>query len=91
MLNVVAEAGEFPSTDAALVALKVATGLVDHIRFDKDGSEAIVPRSISFANMRGTEFSAWFDSAIQVIVTKWLPSMTSETLKAEVESMVGGP
>ncbi len=88
LLNVAAEAGEFPSTEAALITLKTATGLVERIEMDKQGTVQLIPKSISFANMRQTEFAAWFESAIQVVVTRWLPSMTSEELKAEIESMI---
>ncbi len=88
MLNIVAEAGEYPSTEAALVALKLATGLVESVQMDTNGTVQLIPKSISFANMRQNEFSAWFDSAIQVVVTRWLPSMTSEQLRSEIESMI---
>lgn len=90
MLNVIAEAGEFPSTDAALFALKIATGHVEEIRMDKDGSDVrLVPKSISYANMPQNSFAEWFDSAVKVIVTKWLPRMTEEQLRKELEEMVG--
>lgn len=88
LLKVMVEHGEFPSTDAALVALKLATGLVDYVKIDRDGTTAIVPKSISYASMPQNEFDAWFDSAIQVIVTKWLPGMTEETLRKELEDML---
>jgi hypothetical protein len=88
MLTIIAEAGEFPSTDAALITLKTATGLVEAIQMDKNGTVQLIPKSISFANMRQTEFAAWFESAINVVVTRWLPNMTNEELRAEIESMV---
>src|SRR5688572_8310999 len=55
LLNVAAEAGEFPSTEAALITLKTATGLVEAIQMDKEGTVQLIPKSISFANMRQTE------------------------------------
>lgn len=88
LLNVAAEAGEFPSTEAALITLKTATGLVEAIQMDNQGTVQLIPKSISFANMRQTEFAAWFESAIQVVVTRWMPNMTSEELKSEIESMI---
>lgn len=89
LLRLMVEHGEFPSIDAALVALKFATGHVDYVKVAKDGTTAIVPRSISYANMRGTEFSAWFESAVKVVVEHWLPGIDSEILKAQIEEMVG--
>lgn len=89
LLTVLAEHGDFPSPDAALIALKMATGLVDHVRVSKDGTTAIVPKSISYASMPQTEFAAWFESAIQVVTERWLPGMSSEVLKAQIDEMVG--
>jgi hypothetical protein len=88
LLNIVTEAGEYPSTDAALLALKLATGLVESVQMDKAGTVQLIPKSISFANMRGNEFSAWFETAIQVVITRWLPGMTNEQLRKEIEDMV---
>lgn len=89
LLNMMVTHGEFPSTEAALIALKFATGYVDSFKVDKTGETFMVPKSISYANMRGTEFSAWFDSAIKVVAERWLPGVKSETLRAELEEMVG--
>lgn len=88
LLNVAAEAGEFPSVEAALITLKIATGLVDRVEMDKNGTVQLIPKSISFANMRQTEFAAWFESAINVVVTRWLPTMTSDELRKEIEDMI---
>lgn len=89
MLNMIAEAGEYPSTEAALVALKLATGLVEEVRMSKDGTEIrLIPKSISFANMTQSNFSAWFESALSVVVQRWMPSMTSDQLRKEIEEMV---
>jgi len=89
LLGVIAEAGDFPSTDAALIALKLATGHVDHVHVDKDGTMCLVPKSISYASMAQTEFAAWFETAVRVVVQRWLPSMTDDELKMQIEEMVG--
>lgn len=89
LLSLLAEHADFPSPEAALIALKMATGLVDHVRIDKDGTTAIVPKSISYSSMPQSEFAAWFESAIQVVTQRWLPGMSSEVLKAQIEEMVG--
>lgn len=87
LLNLVAEAGEYPSTEAALLALKLATGLVEEVQMGKD-EVRLIPKSISFANMKQTEFAAWFESALAVVVQRWMPSMTSDQLRKEIEEMV---
>lgn len=85
LLNMMVEHGEFPSIEAALNALKIATGHFDLA--DQDGKTVYVLRSINYANMRGVEFSEWFDSAVKVVTERWLPGVKSETLRAELEEM----
>lgn len=88
LLRVLVDHGEFPSIDAALLALKYATGLVDSVVIDRDGKTALIPKSISFANMKQTEFQEWFDAAVKVVVTKWLPGVSSETLRNEIDAVL---
>lgn len=88
LLNIMTEAGEFPSTEAALVALKIATGHVESVQIDRNGTMCLTPKSISYAQMPQSEFAAWFDSAVKVMTERWLPGVTSETLRKELEEMV---
>ncbi len=89
MLNLMVDHAEFPNTEAALLALKLATGHVDYIVIDKEGTQHMVPKSISYANMTGPAFAAWFESAVQVVATQWIPGVKSDELRAELEQMVG--
>lgn len=75
----------FPSIDAALIAMKIGTGLVDMSVVD--GQTVIVPKSISFANMPQGDFATWFDQAIQLVSERWL-KVAPETLRREIEEMV---
>lgn len=88
-LNMMVEHAEFPNTEAALVALKLATGHVDYVQIDKDGTMHLIPKSISYASMPKGDWEPWFDSALQVIADKWLPGVKSEELRVELEQMVG--
>jgi hypothetical protein len=93
LLKVLVDHGEFPSIDAALLELKYQTGLIDYVvtRQDKDGNPIetrIVPKSISFANMPQAPFQEWFEAAIKVVVSKWLP-VASETLRNEIYAALG--
>lgn len=88
-LNMMVEHAEFPNVEAALLALKLATGHVDYITIDKDGTQHMVPKSINYANMTKSDWEPWFDSALKVIAEKWLPGVTSETLRKELEDMIG--
>jgi hypothetical protein len=89
-LNMMVEHAEFPNIEAALLALKLATGHVDYITIDKDGTQHMVPRSINYANMTKGDWEPWFDSALKVIAERWLPGVKSEELRAELEQMVAG-
>jgi hypothetical protein len=88
-LNMMVEHAEFPTVDSALLALKLATGHVDYITIDKDGTQHMVPKSINYANMTKGDWEPWFDSALKVIAEKWLPGVTSDTLRKELEDMIG--
>lgn len=80
----------FPSVEAALLAIKVGTGLVDVIPWTTpDGQQgtAVLPKSISFSNMPQQEFAPWFEQAIQLVSDRWL-KVAPETLRREVEEMV---
>lgn len=92
MLKIVVDNTElFPTVDAALLALKVGTGMVDMIPyFTPEGvnGTAIIPRSISFANMTQGDFSPWFQDALHLAATRWL-NVLPDDLRREVEEMVG--
>jgi hypothetical protein len=90
MLKMMVDHAEFPNTEAALVTLKLATGHVDWITIDKDGTQHLIPKSISYGNMSKSSWEPWFDSALKVIADKWLPGVKSEELRAELEQMVAG-
>lgn len=76
----------FPSVDAALIAMKIGTGLVDMSVVD--GKTVIVPKSISFANMPQNEFAPWFERAIDLAANRWL-KVVPETLRREIMEVVG--
>jgi len=87
LLTVMVEAGEFPSAEAALTALKIATGHVETIKIN--GTEThLVVKSISFANMRQGDFVPWFDSALKVVSQRWLGGMKDADLRQQIEEMI---
>ena len=89
LLSIIADHGEYPSTDAALVALKLATGHVEEIRMNKDGSEVrIIPKSIAFANLSQSDYETWMTAALQVVTERWLPGVSSDDLRKEIEEMI---
>lgn len=90
LLNLIVErTGKFDSTDQALIALKVACGLVDPYLDVHAGKTFFVPRSIAFESMGQDEFTAFFDRGVFVALHRWFPPGTDEAeLRAEIESMV---
>lgn len=82
----------FVSTDAALLGLKIACGLVDPYIDASTGKTFFVPRSISFSSMDQTAFSAFFDRAVYVVTDRWMPAGTTpESVRAEIETMIAPP
>lgn len=90
MLKLIVErTNKFDSTENALIALKIACGLVDPFIDAHSGKTFFVPRSISFASMPQNDFSAFFDRATYVAIQRWFPPRTSAVeLRAEIELMV---
>jgi hypothetical protein len=88
LLRILVDHDVFPSIDAGLIALKFATGHVDSAIIDKNGDTRLIPRSINYANMKQSEFAEWFDAAIKVVVTRWLPGVDSDTLRNEIEAVL---
>lgn len=88
LLHLMVNANAFPTTEAALVAIKIATGRVKEVRVS--GTEvALVPDSISFANMPQNDFAPWFDAALKVVSERWLPGVSDADLRREIEEMLG--
>lgn len=90
LLNVVVENTDcrWPNIDALKEDLKMATGLFEK-RLSISGKAYFVPKSISFASMDQTEFSKWYDAAIDVIVTRIIPGLDRADLEREVMNMIG--
>lgn len=89
LLNLIVErTGKFEDTDQALVALKVACGLVDPYLDVHAGKTYFVPRSIAFKSMSQDEYQAFFDRGVYVALHRWFPPGTSEAeLRAELDEM----
>jgi hypothetical protein len=71
------------------VALKFRCGLVDEMIDLDSGRRVAIPRSIAWESMDQTEFTKFFDDAVQVIANRWMPAgTTSEAVRAEILDMV---
>lgn len=88
LLKMLVNAGAFPTTDAALIAVKFATGMIDSIVMSPTETQ-MIPKSIAFANMPQADFGIWFDAALKAVSERWLPGVSDESLRNEIEEMLG--
>lgn len=88
LLNKLVENSDlFEDVDQALIAVKIAVHLYDaHVI---DGRMVLVPQSIAFESLDQDRFQKVFDRALNVITSRWLVGTDKETLRQEVEAMIG--
>jgi hypothetical protein len=79
---------DYPSVEALSGAIKVAAGIRTEFTLP-NGTVGWIPGSISFAKMDQTEFSEFYNKVCDLIAAHFLPGVTSEELKHEVELMIG--
>ena len=87
MTKVVEAGAPFPTAESLMFYIKVRTGHCDMVQGIR-GHKFPMPRSISFAAMDQTAFSAFYDAAVKVICTEVLPGLTDGELMAEINQMV---
>ena len=81
----------YPTVEALVTDLKIATGHCDRRTVVLDGAQMLVltPRSISFAAMDDSEFAAFYDRVCDYVAVNVLPGVTRADLRAEIEQMIG--
>lgn len=85
--KVVENTDQWPSVEALLDELKLATGHAE-VRVNLlTGKPYAVPASINFAAMPQDKFAAWFDQVVQILSTKAL-KIAPEALRREIMDMV---
>jgi hypothetical protein len=89
LVSLVAENTErYQNAETVHEALKISVGLRTEIELP-GGVKGYIPGSIAFHKMDQGEFSAFFERACDAVAKYFLPGVTSEDLKREVESMIG--
>lgn len=78
----------YETADQLHTALKLSAGIYDTITLPS-GNEYRVPGSIAFDKMDQTDFSQFFDNVCDLVAKHFLPGVTSDQLKREVEEMIG--
>lgn len=92
ILKFVVEHTDLDSIETAKSALKVATGEVDPIIDAMTGKTFFILRSIAWEAKGQDEFEDFFNRAVEVITTRWLPEGTSaDDVRHEIIKMADGP
>lgn len=73
---------DFSSVEMVLLAVKAALGRGQWIQLPKASRPLFVPESIAFESMDQDEFERFYVDALNVVVSHFLPGMTSDQLDA---------
>ena len=89
MLGIIlANQEHYKTTDELLNVCKLRTGHVEMVQTPQ--GEERWPKSISFASMDETEFSAFYDRAVDWMLSEVIPGLQRQHLDAEVEAELIG-
>jgi hypothetical protein len=80
----------FRTLDELHDAIKLAIGHSEERRTIA-GDTYFMPRSISFAKMDQTAFSAFFDRAVELVITKVIPLVSKGDLEQRIYHILGEP
>lgn len=90
MLQIIlANQGHYKSMDDLLDVCKLCIGHVRVVKTRTHG-EVRLPKSISFAKMDETEFSAFYNKAVDWMLSEVIPGLQRQHLDAEVEAELIG-
>lgn len=73
----------YTSLDELVDVVKVYVGHCD-ISVTASGEKVYRPKSISFASMDQTEFDAFYSRVIEMVIQRFLPTVTREDLEREL-------
>lgn len=78
----------YPTVEDLVAAVKIAAGLRTRIVLP-NGDVGFIPGSIAFHKMDQEEFGKFYDRVCDLIAKHFLPGVTSDQLREEVEIMTG--
>jgi hypothetical protein len=78
----------YPTVEDLTAAVKIAAGLRTRIELP-NGEVGFIPGSIAFHKMDQTAFSEFYSRVCDLICKHFLPGVTSDALREEVEIMCG--
>ncbi len=78
----------YPTVEDLTAAIKISAGLRTRIELP-NGEIGFIPGSIAFAKMDQVTFDAFYERVCDLIARHFLPGVSSEALREEVEIMTG--
>lgn len=78
----------YPTIEDLTAAVKIASGLRTRIELP-NGEIGFIPGSIAFHKMDQTAFSAFYNRVCDLVAKYFLPGVSSDSLRQEVEIMTG--
>lgn len=78
----------YPSAEDLHAAVKIAAGLRTRIVLPS-GEIGFIPGSIAFHKMSQADFDAFYNTVCDLMSKHFLPGVTSDELKREVQQMIG--
>jgi hypothetical protein len=82
------DSARYPTVDDLVSAIKIAAGHRTRIELP-NGEIGFIPGSIAFHKMDQAAFSDFYNRVCDLIAKHFLPGVSSEDLKREVEIMIG--
>ena len=82
------EEHRYASSDDLHNALKLAAGIRTRIELP-NGEVGFIPGSIAFHAMDETAFDIFYNRICDLVALHFLPGVSSENLRAEVENLIG--
>ncbi len=79
---------DFPTPENLADTVKLCVGVREPLILP-DGAVSYKPGSIAFHKMDQAEFAAFYDRVCDLLIRRFLPGVTNEQLRHEVELMTG--
>ena len=80
----------YPNKEALSAAIKCGVGHCDVYPMANGEGMVMVPKSTAFTAMEQGDFEAFYDRAVNLIISKIIPGLTRESLLDEVEAILAG-
>lgn len=82
------DSDRYPTVEDLVAAVKISAGLRTRIELPS-GETGFIPGSIAFHKMDQDAFSSFYDRVCDLLAKHFLPGVTSDELRREVEIMIG--